>query len=215
MKSEGVERRRYDSPVRRRGMAETRRRILSAGAQMARELQTWDWSGLTLRAVADRAQVSERTVYRHFGSERRLHDAIVERLREDAGVFLDSVELDNLAENATRMFAAVRSHGGTTRSPLAEDFQTGRRARHAALLRAVEQATPGWSTSERTRVAALLDLLWLPPSHEHLVAEWGIESDSASDVIEWVIGLVAGAARSGDRPAAGGLDSTRDAERRT
>jgi AcrR family transcriptional regulator len=48
------------------------------------ELPTWDWDGLTFRALAERAEVSERTVYRHFPTERKLHDAVMERREDEA-----------------------------------------------------------------------------------------------------------------------------------
>ena len=46
---------------------------------------TWDWRDLTFRSVAERAGVGERTVYRHFPTERHLHDAVMERLESEAG----------------------------------------------------------------------------------------------------------------------------------
>ena len=70
-------RRRYDSPLRRERAAQTRERITDAGVALVRELPTWDWQGLTFAAVAARAQVSVRTVYRYFATERDLHDAII------------------------------------------------------------------------------------------------------------------------------------------
>src|SRR5262245_58672451 len=57
--------RRYDSVVRRERAAQTRDRIVAAGSELAHEFASWDWKPLTFRAVADRAGVGERTVYRH------------------------------------------------------------------------------------------------------------------------------------------------------
>ena len=72
-----AERKPYDSPVRRQRMEATRERILAAGVELVRGFKTWDWSDLTFRAVAERAGVGERTVYRHFPTERALHAAIM------------------------------------------------------------------------------------------------------------------------------------------
>jgi AcrR family transcriptional regulator len=57
-------RRTYDSPVRRQRAAATRERILTSGAELLHGFPTWNWSELTVRAVAERAAVTERTVYR-------------------------------------------------------------------------------------------------------------------------------------------------------
>src|ERR1700680_3947068 len=89
--------RRYDSPVRREQVAETRERILTAAAELVHGYPTWDWKELTFRAVAERAGVGERTVYRHFPSERELHHALLAHLAVQAGVSYDGMELDDLA----------------------------------------------------------------------------------------------------------------------
>src|SRR5204862_2508851 len=61
-----TERRKYDSPVRRRQAAETRERIIAAGVDILHGFPVWNWRALTVGAVAERAGVNERTVYRHF-----------------------------------------------------------------------------------------------------------------------------------------------------
>ena len=81
-------RRRYDSPVRREQAVRTRQRIVDAGVALARELPVWDWRGLTFTAVAARASVGTRTVYRHFPTERDLAWALAthaEPARRDPG----------------------------------------------------------------------------------------------------------------------------------
>src|SRR5207247_11265534 len=67
-------RRKYDSPLRRQRAAETYDRIVAAGVAILHELPLWKWQALTLRAVAQRAGVTERTVYRHFATERELRE---------------------------------------------------------------------------------------------------------------------------------------------
>ena len=100
-------RRSYDSPVRRRQMAQTRTRILAAGAALARQSTSWDWPELTCRAVALRAGVSERTVFRHFGTERDLRRAVMRQLEIEAGVEYEALELGELGLMARRVFVAM------------------------------------------------------------------------------------------------------------
>ena len=73
-----------------------------------RGFTTWDWHELTFRAVAERAGVSERTVYRHFPTERHLHDAVMARLEDEAGIAYEDVDLDNLADVTARVFASLQ-----------------------------------------------------------------------------------------------------------
>src|SRR5580700_11258714 len=100
----GPARRRYDSPVRRQQLASTRERIVAAGSGIVHKLPTWEWRELTFRAVAERARVSERTVYRHFPTERDLHDAVMSRLEEEAGVTYEGISLEQVAAVATKVF---------------------------------------------------------------------------------------------------------------
>src|SRR5438105_15637906 len=84
--------RRYRSQVRDRRAAETRDRIVRAGVALVERLPDLDWSVMTFQAVAEGADVSKRTVFRHFANERELRDAVMQRLQERAGVTYERVE---------------------------------------------------------------------------------------------------------------------------
>ena len=70
-------RRTYDNRARQEKAAQTRERIVAAGSELVHAFDTWNWRDLTFKAVAERAGVGERTVYRHFPTERHLHDAVM------------------------------------------------------------------------------------------------------------------------------------------
>ena len=72
--------------------------------------------------------------------------------------------------------------------------------RRGALLGAIARATPAWSERERQAAAAVLDLLWNPPSYERLVSAWGFDAAQAIGTLTWLIGLVEDAIRTGRRP---------------
>ncbi len=74
--------RKYDSPMRRQRAVETRERIVTAGCRILQSSSVRDWRALTIRCVAERAGVNERTVYRYFGNERGLRDAVMHRLEQ-------------------------------------------------------------------------------------------------------------------------------------
>ncbi|WP_428310105.1 TetR/AcrR family transcriptional regulator [Hydrocarboniphaga sp.] len=194
------ERRRYESPLRQQQASETRDRILGAGADLVRGFPSWDWRGLTFRAVGERAGVSERTVHRHFSTERKLRDAVVQRLTEESGVTLDHLELDEFSALVTRMFSYLSSFAVTPTAVVDPSFAAIDQHRRNSLLEAVVRATPDWSRSQREMVAAVLDMLWNVPPYERLVTAWHLEPERATRTVTWVIDLIREAIREGKRP---------------
>lgn len=196
------ERRTYDSPARRKQAADTRLRIVDAGAELVHGFASWDWRDLTFRAVADRAGVSERTVYRHFPTERHLHDAVMQRLEDDAGISYEDVDLDNLSEVTTRVFAALQRFtvADSAEAPGDPTFSVVDERRRTALVRAVSAATPNWSAGQRVTVAGLLDVLWNLPTYERLVGPWNIPAADATSAITWLMGTVLATITDDDPP---------------
>ena len=193
-------RRSYHSPARQKAAAATRERIIDAGAQLVREFTTWDWDELTFRAVAERAEVSERTVYRHFPTERHLHDAIMGRLEDEAGIAYEDVELDNFAEVTARLFAslgrfAIKDSIGAPHGPA---FVGAEAKRHDALDRAV--VAPQLPDAQRRALAGLLDVLWSPPTYERLVGAWNLDKGEAVEAVQWLIAKVVAAVENNEPP---------------
>ena len=187
-------RRRYDSPVRRRQAAETRERIVAAGSELVHEFDSWHWDALTFRAVAERAGVGERTVYRHFPTERHLHDAVMARLEEEAGVTYEGLDLSALPEITARVFSSRRSFAAEViEEPADPLFVEVDQRRRDALLHAVTDATPTWTDAERGTVAALLDVVWSMPAYERLVGAWDFDGDDATHAITWLMSLLTNA----------------------
>jgi AcrR family transcriptional regulator len=202
--SKAKKRRKYDSPLRRQQRAETRERIVAAGSELVHELPDWDWKSLTFRAVAERAGVSERTVHRYFSSERKLRDAVIERLVEESGVKLDDLHLEDFASTTARVFSYLPTFA-VEPAPLKDPtFASMDQRRRDALLQAVVRATPHWSESEREMVAAALDILWTPSTYERLVATWGFDTDRSIGTITWLVDLIENAVRNDKRPDSGG-----------
>lgn len=193
-------RRRYDSPVRRAQAGETRERIVAAGAELVHESPRWDWREITVKAVAERAGVNHRTVYRHFSSERELHDAVIRRLEEEAGEPMTGLDLDELPDVTARVFSylasfALRSHARQNESLSAIDDR-----RRQALVDAVEADTEGWSDEDRTMAAAMLDVLWTVNAFDRLTVVWGFDADQASQATAGVVRLLVDAIKRGEVP---------------
>ena len=193
-------RRSYHSPARQKAAAATRDRIIDAGTRLVRGFTTWDWDELTFRAVAERAEVSERTVYRHFPTERHLHDAIMGRLEGEAGIAYQDVELDNFAEVTARLFASLGRFAikDSIGAPHGAAFVGAEAKRHDALDRAV--VAPHLPDAQRRALAGLLDVLWSPPTYERLVGAWNLENTEAVDAIQWLITKVIAAVENNEAP---------------
>lgn len=195
-----VPKRRYDNTRRRARANETRSRIVAAGAELVRQSSVRDWRGVTIRAVAERADVNERTVYRHFANERALRDAVMQRLEQAVGVDLTQLRLDEIGDAAARIFRHVALYPRDRRPPLDPTLAEANRRQHEALLGAVKQSTARWPDADRTIAAAMLDVLWGVSSYERVLLDWDLDTDEAIRGMTWVIGLVEDAIRNGERP---------------
>jgi AcrR family transcriptional regulator len=190
----------YDGTLRRVRAAATRERILDAGSELIHRTAVRDWKKLTVRAVAERAGVNERTVYRYFGSERGLRDAVLHRNEQEAGIDLDGMRLPDIATVATQIFDHVAQYPREPRPPLDPTLVTAKDRQHDALLSAVGHQTGRWSDEDRTVAAGVFDVLWSVASYERLVVDWQIDHERAVAGISWVIGLVEEAVRDGRGP---------------
>lgn len=193
-------RRQYDSPLRRQQTAETRERILAAGAAIAHKLPAWDWREMTFKAVGRRAGISERTVHRYFATERALRDAILQRLVQESGMPLDELDLGDFAGLAAHLYRYLSSFAAGPQPALDPGLAALDEQRRRMLLAAVARSSRGWSESEQEMAAAMLDLFWTPTFFERLGSAWQLDQKRATRALTWVIGLVEKAIAAGQRP---------------
>jgi len=193
-------RRPYDGTLRRQRAGETRDRIVAAGSELLHGYAVRDWQALTVRAVAERAGVNERTVYRVFGNERGLRDAVMHHNEEEAGIDLDGMGLDDIAGIARRIFDHVSSYPQEARTPLDPTLSEANRRQQQALLGAIAESTAHWSEEDQRAAAAMFDVLWSVATYERLVIDWKVDPAQAIKVITWVIGMVEDAVRNGRGP---------------
>jgi len=197
-----TQRRRYDSPVRRERVAETRARIVAAGAELLHGFPIWNWRALTVRAVAERAGVTERTVYRYFASERELRDAVMLELEAESGVDIEGLALEDLREMTERIFRYVSSFPLEERLARDPTMAAANQRQRDALTGAVAPLTSEWPDRDRQVAAAMLDVLWSVVAYERLVTDWDLEPGQAIAGITWVMALVEEAIKEGRRPDA-------------
>lgn len=175
-------------------------RLVTAGAELLHGFPVWNWQALTARSVAERAGVSERTVYRYFANERELRDAVMERMEREAGIDLEGLTLERVQDAAARILAHVSTFPIEPRTERDPTVQAANERQRSALLEAVRPATKGWRQQDRAIAAAALDVLWAPVTYERLVTDWQLDPADATRTIAWLIDLVQRALRHGPRP---------------
>ena len=196
------DKRRYDSTLRRERAAQTRQRIVDAGADLVHSFASWDWRELTIRAVADRAGVHERTVYRHFPTEQHLRTVVLARLEQEAGIDPYGVTLDAMGEHVRTLFQYLSTLSSSAAPPVDSALEDEDRRRKEGLVAAVGAAAPGWSDDDRTMTAALIDVLAGLPSYRRFVSGWRLSPEQATLATSWLLGLLAREVH-GDRPPSG------------
>ena len=176
----------------------------TAGLDLVMGFDSWDWSGLTFRAVAQRAGVGERTVYRHFPTERALHDAIMGQLTERGRRRLpaphprrrrrhlrrgSSVRWERSPSKTSRLRRTTRPSSPPTRS---DGRPCCGRCSLARPELSPERATAGWpprwTSSGGCRPTT------------GCVSAWGMDSEEAVAAIGWVIETLIGAADAESAP---------------
>lgn len=179
---------------------ESRERILAAAAELLYGNPIWNRAALTVPAVAAHAGLTERTIYRHFGSERGLRDAVMEHMLRQANSTLEGLSLDNLSDMARRLLEHSSTYPVSARTEQDPSVVKRNQRRRRLLLDATRPYTRAWSTADRRVAAAMLDVQWASVNYERLILEWGLPRKDAVRGITWVLGLIEAAIRDGDRP---------------
>jgi AcrR family transcriptional regulator len=180
--------------------AETRERIVDAGSELLHAGSVRDWKRLTIRAAAKRAGVNERTVYRHFGDEKGLRDAVLHRHADEAGIELEGMQLEDVAKVARQIFEHISAYPIEPRPQLDPTLIEANQRQNDAMLGAVVARTEGWPEDRQRLVAAMLDALWSVATYERLVVNWHADLGQAVEGVSWVIGLIEQAVKDGRQP---------------
>ena len=154
-----------------------------------------------MRAVAERAGVNERTVYRHFTNERGLRDAVMHRMEEQAGIDLAALRLEDIADVARRIFAEVSDAPAPAAAGARPDPHRGQPAQRAALLRALGPADRGVERRGPHRGGGDVRRALGRGALRAAGRPTGASTRTRpSRGITWVIGLIEDAVRAGRRP---------------
>lgn len=196
----------YNSALRRDQAEATKTRILSA---MAALMDEGGGQAPTNRAVAERAQVTEVTVYRHFPSREALLRALWAHLNRQAGV--DAGLPETVAQLRAKIAPLLASFDAAPAHVVASLITAQGRAARASLdaerretfLAVVAEAAPALPEGERAKAAAALQLLYSGYAWLSLREQWDITGPAAVDAVAWAVdALLADLKRRGAAPIA-------------
>ena len=194
----------YNSPVRDQKAQETREAILVAlHGLMAGEDAP---EQITMEAVAQRAGVQRRTVFRHFQTRDELLAAFWPWLNARIGTPTDPGTLAGLLAGPGDAFPRFDAHDPAVRaalhSPTGREMRrqtvAERRAQFAAALAPVTQGLP---PAEARKVEALAHLLFSASAWEVLKDYGGLTGAQAGEAASWALGVILSAVAPGQLPA--------------
>lgn len=172
--------RNYVSPVRASAAAETRERIIAAGAKLLRK--DAGIANFSLDMVAKAAGVTRLTVYNQFGSRRGLLEAVFDDIAREGGLF-ELADVMTMADpraaldRVVAIFCSFWSHDpaiGGLNQAVATDPEFGdslveRNERRRELLTALVSRIAGKPAAKRT-VRDAVDLIFALTSYPTFAA---------------------------------------------
>ncbi len=151
---------------------------------------------ITYRAVAEKAGVTEMTVYRHFPTRKELLTGLWgwlnTRISPDIGMPTSEAALtDQLAplfEGFDRLPAQITASVLSSRGREMREALDAERQR--AFLAAVAVAAAGLDAGTKRRAAAVIQLLHSAYAWLSLREQWGLSGKDAATTSAWVIRLI-------------------------
>lgn len=185
---------RYRSPLREEQAARTRERIEQAAVALLDSAHGAE--EITFKAVAERAGVTEMTVYRHFPTRKDLLQGIWRQLNAnmspDIGMPSGLDEL--LAQNSTlfegfdklapQIVASITTPQGREMRAALND------KRRRAFRHIVDEIAPDLPPATRTRAAAVMQLLHSAHAWMSLRDQWGLDGREAAATTRWAIDIL-------------------------
>jgi AcrR family transcriptional regulator len=185
-------RRTYDNSLRTQQAEQTKQRILQA---LAEQLADTGREELSIAKLAERAGVSEPTVYRHFANKEALFLALDTWIAETTGRPKLHEDVDRFAPFVADLFRFFESNSSLIRAsleaPLGREFRaTSRKSRERRFKEVAAHMTKHLDAKDGEAVYAMLRTILRSETWLALTVERGIDSDRAARVVGWVVDLV-------------------------
>lgn len=181
----------YRSGLRKAQADLTRSRIQEAAASLLDERGAPE--GITFKAVAERAGVTEMTVYRHFPKREDLLHGLWQHLNASMGQGLGMPEsADALLAQHDTLFTGFDRIApqivASITTPQGREMRTSLNpSRRKAFTAIVREVAPELDAGKRTAAAAILQLLHSAYAWDSLREHWGLDGKAAGKATKWAI----------------------------
>ena len=190
----------YNSPLRARQKEQTRVLILSAVATI---LHDADLPAVTPAEVARVAEITERTVYRHFPTRDDLLKAFWTWQLEKSGgaTVIDPGSVDELISNIKRLFSSLDADEGVIRAVLSsaegrDVRKIANKARHDHMLAFVTRLHPDLPETDRHSIASGIVSVCSVPSWLFMRDNCGYDGIRAGEAASLAVRLILEGAKS-------------------
>lgn len=177
----------YKSPLRQKQAEATRELILQSMADLMEEHGP---DAISNRQIAERAGLTEITIYRHFSSREVLLSALWNRRNANEGVAGGfPAALAEITERLPLLYASfdqTPAHiQATLTTPEGRVLRASRdEDRRAAFLQAVDEL-PGLNEDEKRAAAGILQLLYSGYAWLSMREQWGMGGQEAAEAAAW------------------------------
>jgi AcrR family transcriptional regulator len=206
--------RKYKSQLRAEQVEATRARIIDAAVQAFAPWAT----EVPFDKVADRARVSERTVYRHFPTQRDLAQAVTAYVLEHSG-WDPNARAEDLGAMTARAFAyfgSLLENGEHTPSYASPDMQKLRGQRRQLMERTIGPLTKDTDPELGRGICAVFAGLTRVSFLLAMYEQWDLSGAEAGRAVEWAMNVLLTELRRGEKKGSDKeWDSNRTSKGRT
>jgi AcrR family transcriptional regulator len=183
---------RYTSHLRQTQVELTQRTIMEA---MAAVLIEFGPEGDAVKEVARRANVSERTIYRHFPSKEALWDAFLLWVSARVGLDEYPATADEMLATIEPLFAKFDDNEELLRACLdirawSDVWLSGRSGWKDGISRMLDNSFPGLSEESRDKFGGVVHVLFNGINWKTLKDQWGFSGDQAAVAAKWALAAV-------------------------
>ncbi|HWA77295.1 MAG TPA: helix-turn-helix domain-containing protein [Polyangiaceae bacterium] len=171
---------------------ETRRVILDAMVEQLIDTGAFEFSMFEL---ARRANISARTIYRHFPTREALFDALSVRVNEQVGFHGYPTSFDAAIELVRKLFPAFDRNAPLIMAQLetrkGREFRShARKERTQAVVTAVERAAPHVDPALKRHCTAAITCLMSSDAWQRLRLSLNMDGNESGEAIAWAIGAL-------------------------
>jgi AcrR family transcriptional regulator len=180
---------RYSSHLRQTQVELTQRTIMEA---MASVLIEHGPAGDAVKEVAKRANVSERTIYRHFPSKEALWDAFLLWVSDLVGLEHYPESADQMLEMVPGLFAQFDEQEELLRACLdirawSDVWLRGRSGWKEGIDRLLKNSFPNLHAETRDKAGAVLHMLFNGITWKTMKDQWGFSGAQAAVATQWAL----------------------------